>query len=145
MKNKLEQSIEIALNAHAGLTDKAGAPYILHSLRVMFKMQNELEMITAVLHDAVEDSLLTIKDLESYNLPHESIAALSDLTKTDEMNYEQYIDNLKKNPLALKVKIADLEDNMNISRLNKITSEDEKRFKKYHKVYKELKLLYETK
>jgi len=59
----LEKAIQCAVKAHAGQKDKAGAPYILHPLRIMMKMDNQAGMIAAVLHDVVEDSSVTLADL----------------------------------------------------------------------------------
>lgn len=136
--DSLETAIKLALDAHSGSTDKAGKPYILHTLRVMLQMKDKVEMIAAVLHDAIEDSKLTLEDLKKCKIPEEAISALSVLTKKNDINYHKYISVIKQNRLAVKIKIADLEDNMKVVRLNSITEDDIARIKKYHKFYKEL-------
>jgi len=136
--NTLETALKLALDAHAGLTDKAGKPYILHTLRVMLQMTDEVEMIAAVLHDAIEDSKLTLQDLRKSDIPEEAIAALSVLTKSKNIEYDKYISEVKQNRLAVKIKIADLEDNLKVLRLNSIKEDDIVRIKKYHRFYKEL-------
>jgi hypothetical protein len=128
----LEKAIKIALTAHQGQKDKAGAPYILHPLRLMQQMQDENERITAVLHDVTEDSRYTIESLRKEGFSKKVIAALECLTKDDGEPYESYIDRVKLNPLAKKVKLADLKDNLNITRLSHINEVDIERLKKYH-------------
>ena len=141
MKNLLERAIEIALIKHKGQIDKAGQPYILHPIRLMLKMQTEEEMIIAVLHDAVEDSDLTFDDLRNEGFTKNIIEALDCVTIRKNVNesYDQFISRILQNKLAIKVKIADLEDNMNILRLKQITEKDVYRLKKYYKYYKILK------
>ena len=128
----LEKAIKIALTAHQGQKDKAGAPYILHPLRLMQQMRDETEQIVAVLHDVTEDSRYTLEYLRKKGFSKKVIAALECLTKDDGEPYESYIDRVKLNPLAKKVKLADLEDNLNITRLSQINEEDIERLRKYH-------------
>jgi (p)ppGpp synthase/HD superfamily hydrolase len=128
----LEKAIQCAVTAHAGQKDKAGAPYILHPLRIMMKMGNEVEMITAALHDVVEDSPLTLADLRAEGFSEEIIAAVDHLTRREGEAYEIFINRLRHNPLAVKVKLADLEDNMDIRRIRNVTESDIERIRKYH-------------
>ena len=134
----LDKAILIAAKIHAGQTDKAGKPYILHVLRVMMNMETEDEMITAVLHDTIEDSDLTIDDLRKEGIPENVITALKLLTHDDAMSYEDYIELVKTNELARKVKLADLKDNSNFFRLNSFDEKVGKRLKKYFDSYKKL-------
>jgi len=127
----LGKAISIAAQAHEGQLDKAGAPYILHPLRVMLKMTTEDEMIVAVLHDVIEDSDLTIERLRQEGFDGEVLAALECLTKRGGEEYWEYIARVRMNPLAIKVKIADLEDNLEVARLNEVTTADEERIEKY--------------
>lgn len=129
----LEKSLQIALRAHQGQKDKAGAPYILHPLRVMLRMQTELEMIAAVLHDVVEDSGLTIEDLRREGIPEAALVAVERLTRRKEESYEQFIGRVKPNDMARKVKLADLEDNLNIARIERPTEKDLARLEKYRR------------
>jgi (p)ppGpp synthase/HD superfamily hydrolase len=133
MQNKLEQAIEIALASHRGQTDKAGAPYILHPLRLMLQMAAEEEMIVAVLHDAVEDGGPTIDDLRAKGFSQEILDAMVCITKLEGERYDEYIQRIKINPLASRVKIADLQDNMNLHRLISPQQQDLDRVEKYKK------------
>ena len=135
----IEKSLEIALKAHAGKKDKAGDVYILHPLRIMMHMRTKEEMSVAILHDVIEDSDYTAEDLLSEGIPKNIVNAVILLTKVDGENYEKFIKNLSKNKLSLNVKKSDIEDNINMLRLNVIDNIDIKRMKKYHKAWKILK------
>ena len=129
----LEDVISIALQAHRGQVDKAGQPYICHPLRLMLQMETMEERMTAVLHDTVEDSDVTIADLQSAGLSDEVVQAIELLTHQDGVDYYEYIAQIKANPLARKVKLADLRDNMNLARIASPTDKDRKRLEKYQK------------
>ena len=135
----LQRAIEIATQAHQGQFDKSGKDYIGHPLRVMEMGSTEEEKITGVLHDVVEDSDWTFEALEAEGFSQEIIAALKCVTKLSETeNYDDFIERVKKNPLAVAVKINDLTDNMDIRRLPYLSDKDIKRLKKYLKAYKKL-------
>lgn len=136
MQQLLEKAISIALSAHFGKTDKGGNPYILHPLRIMLTMETTDEKIVALLHDVVEDSPTSIQELKDAKFSNKIVTAVSLLTKKENQPYDDYISAIKKNPLATKVKLADLKDNMNTSRLKKITEKDKLRIKKYRAAYK---------
>lgn len=131
--SNLEKAIQIATAAHEGQTDKGGKPYILHPLRVMMQMDSEAAMIVAVLHDVIEDSEYTFDNLEAFGFSNEIITAVKYLTKQKREPYETYLQQIKSNPLARQVKLADLKDNMNLQRLQNITSKDVERQEKYAK------------
>jgi len=134
----LEKAIQCAVKAHAGQKDKAGAPYILHPLRIMMKMDNQAGMIAAMLHDVVEDSSVTLADLRAEGFSEEVIAAVDHLTRREGEAYEIFINRLRHNPLAVKVKLADLEDNMDIRRIENVTERDIERMQKYQTARKKL-------
>lgn len=135
----LQRAIEIATEAHKGQFDKAGKEYIGHPLRVMEMGKSEEEKIIGVLHDVVEDSDWTFEALAAEGFSEEVIAALKCVTKLSENeNYDDFIERVKKNPLAVAVKINDLTDNMDIRRLPYLSDKDIKRLKKYLKAYKKL-------
>ena len=114
----LQRAIEIATEAHLGQFDKAGNEYIGHPLRVMEMGATEEEKIVGVLHDVVEDTDWTFGMLEAEGFSQEVIAALKCVTKISENeNYDDFIERVRKNPLATAVKINDLSDNMDIRRL----------------------------
>lgn len=129
----LERAIAIALESHQGQIDKAGKAYILHPLRVMLAMKSEEEMIVAVLHDAVEDSNVTLEDLKLLDFSAEIIDAIACIAKKSGGPYFDYIQRIKKNSLASRVKIADLRDNMNLQRIPNPKQEDFDRVEKYKK------------
>ena len=135
----LERAIQIATEAHKGQFDKAGREYIGHPIRVMEMGKTEDEKIVGVLHDVIEDTDWTFERLEAEGFSQEIINALRCVTKTSENeNYDDFIDRVKKNPLAVAVKINDLTDNMDIRRLPYLSDKDVKRLKKYLKAYKRL-------
>ena len=135
----LQRAIEIATEAHKGQFDKSGNDYIGHPLRVMAMGKTEEEKIVGVLHDVIEDTNWTFEALEKEGFSKEIINALKCVTKLSENeNYDDFIERIKKNPLAVAVKINDLSDNMDIRRLPYLSDKDVKRLKKYLKAYKKL-------
>jgi (p)ppGpp synthase/HD superfamily hydrolase len=134
----LEKSIGIAIQAHCGQKDRYGAPYVLHPLRVMCGVEGEQEKIVAVLHDVVEDTKWTFADLKREGLPEQLLTALDCLTKRQGEPYEALIERAAGNPLARRVKLADLRDNMDPRRLHEFTAEDAKRFAKYLAAWRRL-------
>jgi len=135
----IEKSLEIALKAYSGQKDKAGKTYILHPLRLMAKMETEEEMSVALLHDVIEDSNLTAQDLLNNGIPSNIVNAVQVLTKLSGESYENFIERVLENKLASKIKKADIEDNINILRLNSINNQDLERIAKYHKSWQTLK------
>lgn len=133
----LERAIDIALRAHAGATDKSGRPYILHPLHLMAQMETDEEMMAAVLHDVVEDSDWTLHDLAREGIPRRVLQALALLTHDKETTpYEDYIAAVASNPLARRVKLADLAHNMDPRRLPpELTSNDLDRLVKYRRAW----------
>jgi (p)ppGpp synthase/HD superfamily hydrolase len=139
----LEKAIALAVDAHSGQVDKVGAAYILHPLRVMSRMSTNTERIAAVLHDAVEDSdgCVTFERIAALGAPAEAVEAIRLLTRTDdgsEAGYQAYIKRLSTNPIALKVKLADLENNLDTRRLSEVSPRDAARLSKYLKTYRKL-------
>ena len=136
----LEKAIMIATEAHKGQTDKAGKPYILHPLRVMGKMESTSEQIVAVLHDLLEDTSWTKEDLTREGFDDEIIQAVDHLTRDEEHGetYDDFIKRVSKNKLATRVKLADLEDNMDVTRLGALTQKDYTRVDKYKKAWNQL-------
>jgi (p)ppGpp synthase/HD superfamily hydrolase len=129
----LDDAILLAAQSHRGQKDKAGGPYILHPLRLMLKMSTEEEMMTAVLHDVIEDSEHTLSDLRQAGYPEPVLAALDCLTRRETESYEEFIERIRPNPLARRVKLADLEDNMNLQRIPHPQPRDLERVEKYRR------------
>lgn len=138
METLVEKSIRIALDAHRGQKDKSGQPYILHPLRLALSISGEYEFLAAMLHDVLEDSDYTADDLLRHGFPQEVVAAATCLTHTKDEDYFAYIQRIKDNKIARSVKKADLQDNLNILRLNAVTEKDFERIRKYHKAWLEL-------
>jgi len=134
----LGAAIALAVDAHGGVLDKSGQPYILHPLRVIFRCQGEVERIVAVLHDVVEDTGRTFDDIRKLGFSEEVIAALDCVTKRDGETYEQFVERAAANPIARKVKLADLEDNMDVRRLPGVEQKDWERMQKYLRAWKRL-------
>jgi guanosine-3',5'-bis(diphosphate) 3'-pyrophosphohydrolase len=127
----LEQAIMAACGAHYGQTDRAGQPYILHPLRVMAAMTTETERITAVLHDAAEDSDDWDVERIWIEFGRDVGAAVDALTKRVGEDYDAYLGRVEGNPVAVKVKLADLQDNSDMTRLARATDKDWERYSKY--------------
>ncbi|MGB5106123.1 MAG: HD domain-containing protein [Candidatus Zixiibacteriota bacterium] len=128
----LDKAAEIAASAHRGQVDKYGQPYILHPIRVMARLDSIESKIVAILHDVVEDSEITIDDLRAHGFSDQIIEAVILLTKGEDQDYTQYVSRLAHNPLARAVKLADLEDNMDLRRMTTLTDADFKRLQRYH-------------
>ncbi len=134
----LERAVQIAVKAHAGQWDRGGLPYILHPLRLMLQMSSPAAMMVAVLHDVVEDSAWTLESLRKEGFPEEVIAAVDALTHRAGETYDDYLQRVKQNPLAVVVKLRDLEDNSNILRLQALEEKDCRRLQQYHRAYRYL-------
>ncbi len=122
----------IAYNAHKNQVDRAGVPYIYHPIHLAEQMDTETECIVALLHDVVEDTDVTFANLEKY-FSKEIIDILKLLTHDKSIDYLDYIQKIKDNPIAKKIKIADIIHNSDETRLDKITPKDIIRRNKYQK------------
>jgi (p)ppGpp synthase/HD superfamily hydrolase len=130
----LERAIAIAAEAHAGQTDKAGAPYILHPLRLMLRMTSTEERIVAVLHDVVEDNAeWTLDRLHTEGFSDDVLAAIESVTKRPDKteSYEEFVLRAARNPIGRCVKLADFQDNVDLTRMAQPTPRDLARVKKY--------------
>ncbi len=134
LEDLLITAIAIARQCHASQVDKAGNPYIDHPLRVMQAGNTLTEKIVGVLHDAVEDSALTLMELTEAGFPEEIVAAIEAITKREDEPYEVYLSRVMTNPIALRVKIADMKDNMNLHRIAHPTAKDWARLRKYEAI-----------
>lgn len=113
--------------------DKAGQPYILHPLRVMFSTKSETERICAVLHDVIEDTEITLDVFRNEGFSEEVLTVLDALTKRENEGYDDFISRILSNKLACRVKLADITDNMDLSRIENPTEKDYQRVEKYRK------------
>lgn len=132
--NQLNQAIAMAAYYHTSQIDKCGEPYILHPLRVMLhpSLKSDQERMVAVLHDVVEDTKCRIEDLKEFGEDVvEAIQAISHIKNESAMDY---LKRVKANPLALTVKLADIEDNLSPARVDRLATGDRERIvAKHHK------------
>ena len=134
-----DKAVQIATRAHAGQHDKAGEDYILHPLRVAERCESPKAKIVALLHDTIEDTDVTEEYLRQQGFPDGIVDAVLCVTRREGEDYEAYIRRAAANPIGLHVKIADLEDNMDIRRLPDITDRDVVRLRKYLRAWRYLK------
>ena len=128
-------ALELAVEKHKNQTDKAGNPYILHPLHVMENVNNKEGKIVAILHDIIEDTDITENYLLKIGLSKRIVDAVVALTRSEDMDYQEYIKNLSSNPLAKEVKLADLEHNMDLKRLPTLEEKELERNRKYQIAY----------
>ncbi|MFC4159504.1 hypothetical protein [Chitinimonas lacunae] len=129
----LERAIALAATLHAGQVDKAGAPYILHPLRLMLRLPDEAGRIVAVLHDTVEDCGISFDSLRAEGFSEAVIAALDAVTRREGESYEDFIIRAAADPIGRRVKRADLEDNSDLSRIAEPGPHDWVRLEKYRR------------
>lgn len=142
-KGCVEEAIELAVRAHHGQTDKYGQPYILHVLGVAGRCRSLEEKIVAFLHDVVEDTEHTFDDLRNLGFCERIIEAVECLTRRKGERYDSFVRRIAPNPLARAVKLADLEDNMDVRRSNRqIKEKDSERMEKYRKAWQYLSSLH---
>lgn len=140
MTNK---AMMVAYNAHHGQVDKCGIPYIFHPIHLAEQMDDEISCTVALLHDVVEDTEITIKDLAKL-FPVEVIDAVNLLTRNKETSYYEYIEALKSNKVAVKVKLADLDHNLDITRMTYEDSLESAKVKALRSRYKKAKEILTT-
>ena len=132
----ISKTLKFVKNKHAGQVDKSGVSYIWHLIRVARKVKNKDEKITALLHDVLEDTPTTIEELKEIGVPDEIIEVLKLLTHKKDVPYEEYVRNISKNSLAKTVKLADLSDNSNPERLEKLPTDVQVKLKnKYERAF----------
>lgn len=135
----LERAIALAAQGHAGQVDKAGEPYILHPLRVMMRVSTTEERIVAVIHDLLEDSAISTNDMVREGFSNTIIKAALALTRQEDESYNDFARRAAKNSIACKVKLADLEDNLDLSRIPAPTEKDFARIQKYRRAMRIIK------
>jgi (p)ppGpp synthase/HD superfamily hydrolase len=141
LQSPLETAIEIALRAHRGQTDRAGRPYITHPLRMMGRARTAEEQVVAVLHDTVEDGLpngVTMATLREAGFATNVLDGVDALTRREDEPYEVFVERTSRHPLARAVKLLDLQDNMDIARLDSVSSDDVERLNRYIRAWHRL-------
>lgn len=135
----LDDAILLAVEAHRGQVDKAGQPYILHPLRVMLRLDREPDRTVAILHDVVEDTGYTLDDLRFRGYPAVVLQALDCLTRRPNESYAEFVARVSSDPLARRVKLADLEDNLDVRRLPQVEPSDAARLGRYMAAWRHLR------
>ena len=138
LKEQLKRAMYIAIKAHEKQLDRNNQPYIGHPLRVMEAGKTSEEKIVGVLHDLIEDTKITLTNLSNEGFSDNIIDAVHALSKLDNEKYDHYIQRVQKNDLAVRVKLNDLTDNMDLRRLEELTDEDVTRMRKYLNAYNQL-------
>jgi hypothetical protein len=128
-----KNAIRFCYNAHAGQLDKAGLPYVNHPLHLAEQMSTEDETCVALLHDVMEDCGATPEDLLALGISPEALAAVQLLTHKDGVSYLDYVRAVGENPIARRVKVADLRHNSDLTRLDEVGPKDIARLRKYRK------------
>lgn len=134
-----ENAMKIAFDAHKDQKDKSGLPYFHHPMHLAEQFNDEKLVATAMLHDIVEDTSITFEDLKKANIPDDVLSALKLLTHENHQNYDEYIKKIANNEIARKVKMADLQHNMDETRLrpdNCTNAYDAEKIKKRRDKYK---------
>jgi len=126
-----KKAMQIAYDAHHGQKDKFGTPYIFHPMHLAEQMATEYTCCAALLHDTVEDTDVTLEDLRAAGMPPAVVFAVQLLTHDPEVDYFDYVRAIKANPIAKAVKLADLDHNSDLSRIERVSSEDIERNRKY--------------
>lgn len=133
-----ENAMQIAIKVHRGQLDKGGNDYINHPVRVERRCICQEDRLVALLHDTIEDGNIASEYLLLVGFSQEVVDAVLSVSRKRGEDYFKFIQRCKANPIGRRVKICDLEDNMDITRLKELTEKDIERLKKYHKAYKML-------
>ena len=126
-----KKAMDLMFRLHRDQRDKSGMPYVFHPFHVAEQMDDEISTCVALLHDAVEDTPCTLRDLRDMGFPEEVCAAVGKMTHPEGMPYPDYVARIRENPVAAKVKLADLRHNSDLSRLDAPTEKDLHRVEKY--------------
>ena len=125
------KALVLCFAAHKDQTDKSGIPYVFHPFHLAEQMDSELTTVVALLHDVVEDSEYTLADLTDMGFPAEVTDAVALMTHAEGDPYLDYVSKIKENPIARKVKLADLRHNSDLSRLDRVDATALARVEKY--------------
>ena len=135
-----KKAMKLCFEAHKDQVDKTDMPYVFHPFHLAEQMDDEISTVCALLHDVVEDSDTTLDDLRIKEFPDEVIEVLALLTHDENVPYMDYVREIKKNPVATKVKIADLTHNSDLSRMEE-SEIDERTLKRNEKYAEALRIL----
>ena len=127
------KALKLCFEAHKDQVDKAGVPYVFHPFHLAEQMTDEASVTVALLHDVVEDTDYTLEDLKALGFAPEVVEAVALLTHDPAVPYEEYLIPIKANPIACRVKLADLSHNSDPSRVREVTPAMERRWERYRK------------
>ncbi|HPF90023.1 MAG TPA: phosphohydrolase [Flavobacteriales bacterium] len=139
----LETAIRLAAKVHRGQVDRFNKPYILHVMRVMMRGHDLEEQVLGALHDVLERSTLTAEDITKKGFSPRIVKALQHITRVPQETYEQYIDRVMEDNLAIRVKLHDLADKMDLLHVDQLDPADLKRYNKQLSAYHRMKRLVE--
>lgn len=131
-----KKAMKLCFEKHKDKVDKCGIPYPFHPFHVAESMDNEYSICVALLHDIIEDTDVTDKDLLDMGFPSVVVDAIQMMTYDDSVPYLDYVRLLKENEICRKVKLSDLRHNSDLTRLNNVTEKDFERIEKYKKAIK---------
>ena len=134
----LTEAIILAARAHEGQLDKGGHPYIFHPLRLMLQLESEKDQIIAILHDVIEDTDWTLDKLREKGFSEEIVSVIDCLSRREEEDYEEYIDRLMLDSTACRIKLLDLRDNLDLTRIRGDSADARERVKKYQRAQKRI-------
>lgn len=126
-----KKAMKLCFAAHKEQVDKSGLPYVFHPFHLAEQMEEEDTTIVALLHDVVEDTQVTFADLEEMGFSREVIEAIRLMTHPEGVPYMEYVARIKDNPIARRVKLADLKHNSDLSRLDRVDEKALARVEKY--------------
>lgn len=126
-----KKALKLSFEKHKDQVDKSGMPYVFHPFHLAEQMDDEISTVVALLHDVVEDTDVTFEQLEEMGFPKEAVDAIRLMTHEESVPYEDYVRVIKTNPVAAKVKLADLRHNSDATRLSVMTEKDIRRAEKY--------------
>lgn len=127
----LDKAALICITKHQGQRDKMGCAYFQHPMRVAMRCSTDAEKVVALLHDTIEDTDVTPEYLVKEGFPQYIVDAILSVTKREGEGYEEFVARAKENPIGRSVKIHDLEDNLDVMRLDEVSSDMAARFTKY--------------
>jgi len=136
-----KKALKLCFKAHRDQVDKSGLPYVFHPFHLAEQMEDEVTVATALLHDVVEDTPYTIEDLEHMGFPAAVTETVALMTRDRTVPYLEYVRSIKDNPVARRVKLADLRHNSDLSRLHDV---DEKALERVEKYRKAMEILEEA-
>jgi (p)ppGpp synthase/HD superfamily hydrolase len=143
MVDLLERAIRLAAKVHKGQLDRSNKPYILHVMRVMMRGHDLEEQVLGALHDVLERSPLTADDLRAKGFPPRILKALEHISRRGDEDYDGYIDRVVQDGLAMRVKLHDLADKMDLLQVDQLSVADLRRYNKQLAAYHRMKKLLE--